>query len=66
MLEEINRDSLELRSVPESERATVEMVKKTVASFLERCESDRGIIHSVEELKRKHLKEYLAPPDLAH
>ena len=58
LLEEINNDSLELRSV--------EMVKKTVASFFERSGSDRGIIHSVEELKRKHLKEYLAPPDLAH
>ena len=57
---------MELRSIPESERATVDMVKKTVASFEKRCESDRGIIHSVEELKRKHLKEYLAPPDLAH
>ena len=66
LLEEINNDSLELRSVPQSERATVEMVKKTVASFFERSESDCGIIHSVEELKRKHLKEYLAPPDLAH
>ena len=65
-MEEINNDSLELPSVPESERATIEMVKKTVASFFERSESDRGIIHSVEELKKKHLKEYLAPPDLAH
>ena len=43
----------------------VEMLKKTVDAFIERSESDRGIIHSIEELKRKHLKEYLAPPDLA-
>ena len=45
---------------------TGEMVKKTVQAFIERSDSDRGIIHSVEELKRKHLKEYLTPPDLAH
>ena len=33
LLEEINNDSLELRSVPESERATVEMVKKNGCVF---------------------------------
>ena len=43
-----------------------EMVKKTVQAFIERSDSDLGITHSVEELKRKHLKEYLTPPDLAH
>ena len=43
-----------------------EMVRKTVQAFIERSDSDRGITHSVEELKRKHLKEYLTPPDLAH
>jgi hypothetical protein len=49
-----------------SSDGATEMVKKTVDAFIERSESDHGIIHSVEELKRKHLKEYLAPPDLAH
>ena len=43
-----------------------EMVKKTIHAFIERSDSDFGITHSVEELKRKHLKEYLTPPDLAH
>ena len=55
-----------IEEVNNSSDEGVEMLKKTVDAFIERSESDRGIIHSVEELKRKHLKEYLAPPDLAH
>ena len=55
-----------LENADYSSDGATEMVKKTIDSFIERSESDHGIIHSVEELKRKYLKEYLAPPDLAH
>ena len=47
-------------SIPE------EVIKKTLNAFENRSDSDAGVVFSVEELKRKHQKEYLTPPDLAH
>ena len=42
------------------------VIKKTLNAFENRSDGDAGVVFSVEELKRKHQKEYLTPPDLAH
>ena len=42
------------------------IIKKTVDAFAHHSKADTGVVHSLEELKRKYLNEYLAPPDLAH
>ena len=44
----------------------VVVIKKTMDAFENRSDGDAGVVFSVEELKRKHQKEYLTPPDLAH
>ena len=42
------------------------VIKKILEVFENRSDGDAGVVFSVEELKRKHQKEYLTPPDLAH
>ena len=42
------------------------VIKKTLDAFENRSDGDAGVVFLVEELKRKHQKEYLTPPDLAH
>ena len=41
------------------------VIKKTLDAFENRSDGDAGVVFSVEELKRRHQKEYLTPPDLA-
>ncbi len=41
------------------------LIGKTVQAFMDRRGADSGVEYSVEELKRKHMGEFLAPPELA-